>query len=127
MRLRDHDGDGMAEIDPGACEAVNVALTPGDVQNLSWSDNDTVVWETAPSAAEYHVYRGPVSELSLAKFGTCQDGIDANRTDTTLDDMTLPAAGDAFYYVISAEDSGGNEGTLGLASCVERSNFTPCP
>jgi hypothetical protein len=127
VRLRDHDGDGLAESDPGACEAENSALAPGDVANLRWSDADTLLWDAEPSASEYHVYRGPVSELSYLLFGTCQDGIDGDRTNTTLDDTTLPTTGDALYYVITAEDSGGNEGTLGLAGCVERSNFTPCP
>jgi hypothetical protein len=32
-----------------------------------------------------------------------------------------------FFYLVTAEDSGGQEGSLGQATCAERSNFTVCP
>ena len=78
-------------------------------------------------AAEYHVYRAPLSTLSYSAFGTCEDESDAIRTDTVLTDRDLPPAGDGFYYRITTEDGVGEEFTLGVGTCAERSNFSACP
>jgi hypothetical protein len=125
-RLRDFDGDGLAQRDPGSCEAANASLSPGDVAQLRWTDDDTLVWDAEPSAVEYHVYRGDVSALGYAYFGTCRDDLDTLRTDTSLLDTEDPLPGAATFYLITAEDGAGEEGTLGLATCAERSNFDTC-
>ncbi|MDH3629295.1 MAG: right-handed parallel beta-helix repeat-containing protein [Acidobacteriota bacterium] len=126
-RLRDWDGDGLAQNDLGPYEAHNTGLVPGDVANLFWSDSQTLEWDAAASATEYHIYRDFLGTLGYAAFGTCRDDLDGNRTDTLLSDGELPAPGTAFFYLISAEDGGGAEGSIGFATCVERSNFSVCP
>jgi hypothetical protein len=127
-RLRDFDGDGIAVNDCGAYEVENGNLVPGPVVNLRFDFNDfRLLWEPEPSAAEYHVYRDLLSNLSYASFGVCRDDLDGNRTDTRVEDLDEPLAGQGFFYLITAESLGGNEGTLGLAAAVERSNFSPCP
>ena len=129
-RLRDHDGDGMAESDCGAYEKANAALTPGEVTGVRWLDDvfkETLLWDAEPSAIEYHIYRQDVTTLSYSGFATCADGLDPDRTDTQLVDANTPSSGSAFSYLISAEDANGEEGTLGYAAAAERSNFTPCP
>ena len=83
-----------------------------------------------PSAAangEYHVYRLPTTALGYDLFGVCEDGLDVDRTDTELIDSAEPDSGVAWAYIITAEDAGGNEGSMGLATCTERSNFNACP
>ena len=78
-------------------------------------------------ADEYHVYRGDISMLGYENFGACEDKLDPLRTDTTFVDTELPSVGEGFFYVITAEDtSPGGEGTLGLATCVERSSLDTC-
>jgi hypothetical protein len=129
-RLRDHDGDGSANSDCGAYEKANTALAPGEVMNLHWPEDifkETLEWDAEPSAVEYHVYRQDPTTLSYADFATCADGLDPDRTDTQLVDTDVPAGGAVFGYLVTAEDAGGNEGTLGLSTGAERSNFTPCP
>ena len=89
-----------------------------------------LTWDATPGAAEYHVYRDLRSNLSYGNFGACRDDLDATRTDTQLTDASNPAAGQCFVYVIAADDlggPGGNEGTMGEAKCIERSNYAPCP
>ncbi len=125
-RGRDHDGDGLAQFDIGAYEQENTTLSPGPVANLRWLDHDTLVWDPVPVAVEYHVYRQPVTSLGYDSFGTCEDTLDTDRTDTELVDAGEPAIGATWTYLITADD-GGDEGTLGLATCTERSNFAPCP
>jgi hypothetical protein len=48
-------------------------------------------------------------------------------SDTALPDAELPAPGQGFGYLVTAENGAGSEGTLGYASAAERSNFGPCP
>jgi hypothetical protein len=125
-RLRDHDGDGLAESDIGAYELENTALSPADVANLRWTDARTLVWDAEPAATEYHVYRDDLANLGYDDFGACRDDLDGVVTDTTLDDNESPLSGQCFYYLITAEETGGEEGTLGLGTCAERSNFAAC-
>lgn len=126
-RLRDFDGDGLSRLDPGAFERENAVLTPGPVANLRWTGHVTLQWDAVVGAGEYHVYRATIASLGYGNFGTCRDDLDADRTDTVLTDFEAPASGAGFAYAISAEGGAGVEGSLGLASCAERSNFTPCP
>ena len=57
------------------------------------------------------------------------------RTELILTDTQIPAFGTGYFYLVTSEDAGTgggtpralHEGTLGYATCVERSNFAPCP
>jgi hypothetical protein len=139
-RLKDHDGDGLARLDMGAYERSNAALHPSEASNLRWMQGSATVltWDGAPGAIEYHIYRGAPSGLRTAPyayFGTCRDDLDTVRTDLVLTDTQLPAISTGFFYLVTAEDAGTGGGTprarhessLGYATCVERSNFAPCP
>ena len=134
VRLRDHDGNGIATIDPGAFERANGTLTPGDIANLRFTSKTTLTWNADPSglATEYHVYRGLRTDLSYGNFGACRDDLDANRTDLSLTDASTPTPGQCFAYAITAARPGAatqpeREGTMGLTRCMERSNVSPCP
>jgi hypothetical protein len=130
LRLRDHDGDGLARMDPGAYERANPALAPPAVGTLSWTGKATLGWPPAAGAVEYHVYRGLLSSLSYASFGACRDDLDGNLGDQTLADTEDPPPGAGFFYNLSADDTpgpGGAEGSLGAGACAERSNLAPCP
>ena len=126
-RLADYDGDGLARMDIGAYERPNPAPDPPEVTALQWIDWLTLTWSPVPGALEYHVYRAEVQSLSYGHFGTCRDDLDLDRTDTSLSDPTQPVAGTALGYVITAENASEDEGTLGWATCAERSRFAPCP
>jgi len=61
-------------------------------------------------------------------FGVCRDDLDAGgRTDTFLDDAEEPVPGAAFLNLITAEDVLGVEGSMGLGTQADRSNFGSCP
>ncbi|MCP3982299.1 MAG: right-handed parallel beta-helix repeat-containing protein [bacterium] len=126
-RLRDHDGDGLAQIDLGAYEMNNGTLLPREVTGLVWNTKSNAVWTAEPTAVEYHVYRGLLAELSYSHFADCRDTLDADRTDTALFDDQIPGPFEANVYVITAEDAQGRESTLGVGTSAERSNFAPCP
>jgi subtilisin family serine protease len=62
-RLRDHDGENLAQVDPGAYERENSAITPREVTGLVWTGKTTLEWNPQPTALEYHAYRAPLSTL----------------------------------------------------------------
>ena len=100
---------------------------PGDVPGERWVDKVTLEWGVVSCTTEYHIYRGPLTGLSSGDYGSCLDAIDPDRTDTTLLDTTFPDLGKGLFYLITAENSLGQEGTLGYASSGERPNLSPCP
>ena len=100
---------------------------PGTVENLRWADPVTLQWAGALAAVEFHVYRGDLDALSCSFFGECQDASDPNPTDRTFTDLALPGNGAGFFYLVTAEDEVGNEGTLGISVCGVRENSVPCP
>ena len=126
-RQLDFNGDGLAERDAGAYEHTNAALAPEVVSGLLWSDPETVTWTPVATAVEYHVYRQTQASLGYAATAVCRDDLDSLRTDTMLSDSEIPNSGEAFVYLITAEDGSGSEGSLGLATCTERSNLSACP
>ena len=126
-RGRDHDGNGFAHRDAGAYERANTELVPDDAGPVNFPEPDRLVWPALPNAARYHVYRDLVQNIGYAHFGTCVDSLDPNPLDTEFEDPDAPPAGGAWGYVITAESASGREGTMGYATCTERSNFAPCP
>ncbi len=126
-RLRDHDGDDLARIDPGAYERKNTAIAPQEVTGLIWTGPTILEWNPSITSTVYHIYRGDLSSLAYSSFGTCEDQLESTLDDTRLSDATLPSPGEALYYSITAENPFGRESSLGVGSCAERSNFDACP
>lgn len=126
-RLQDHDGDGLARVDMGACEAASPSLD--EVTNALWLGEQTLTWDPIlqiGAAVTYHVYRDTLSALAYSSFGSCRDDRDPDLTDTVLTDGETPPPGQAFFYLITAELGAVVEGSLGLGTCAERSNFNAC-
>ena len=126
-RLLDHDGDGLARVDPGAFERENPALTPHAIDGLAWTGRTTLAWSSDPAAVEYYVYRGLLSSLAYSDFGVCEDGLSIVHVEAALTDAGIPPSGDGFYYRITVEDAAGEESSLGNGTCAERSNPGACP
>ena len=121
-RLMDYHGDdGLATVDIGAYEH-RKTLTPGPVTGLVWTGAQTLAWDAEPSATSYHVYRDDLAVLGYADFGSCDTTLDPVTTET-LTDARHPAAGQGWFYLITADDDL-REGTLGDGTCAERSNYS---
>ena len=127
LRLRDYDGNGLAQLDMGAYEETNGTLMPGEVTGLRWTSRTNLTWDPYGAAALYHVYRGnlrgSVPRLSYGHFGACY----ASPATPGVSEPGPPDAAAGWFYLVTVENASGSEGTLGFASAAERSNFNPCP
>jgi hypothetical protein len=84
-----------------------------------------LVWPAERSTGVYHVYRGTLASLPALAFGVCW------RFDVPGElvvETATPAAGTGFFYLVTAENRLGEEGTKGYQSNgTERANAAPCP
>lgn len=99
-------------------------LPPREVPAIYFPNKTTMTWDPEPSVGAYEVYRGTVSTLPGA-FGSC---FASGLTSETAADSTTPTAGSGWFYLVTARNRIGEEGTKGYQSNgTERSNTAPCP
>ncbi len=97
---------------------------PGEVLGLRFADRDTLQWKPERSVGRYSVYRDLIGVLSSGVFGHClQSGLG----NATVDDATLPAPSQGFFYLVTAKNRLTEEGTMGRGSSTGRANNNPCP
>jgi hypothetical protein len=97
---------------------------PGEVQNQKWTNASTMTWDPEKSIGVYEVYRGLISGLP-GGFGAC---FQSALPGTTAADGTTPPIGDGWFYLVTAKNGLGEEGTKGYQTGgAERSNSLPCP
>jgi photosystem II stability/assembly factor-like uncharacterized protein len=97
---------------------------PGEVHNQVWASKTTMIWDHEPSLGTYNLYRDLISTLPGGFGGCLQSGI-ATESAT---DAALPAVGAGWFYIVTARNNLGQEGTKGFQSGgMERSNPAPCP
>ena len=97
---------------------------PGEVLNLMFSDETTLVWDTEQSVGDYGVYRGDVADLSGGGYGVC---LVSGVTATQAEDASTPDPGQCFFYLVTARNRIVEEGTMGSdSSGTGRANGAPC-
>jgi hypothetical protein len=95
---------------------------PGPVMGLNL-DSATLQWSPEPSAGVYEVYRGLMSSLP-GTFGTCFAG---NVSGPTITDASNPAAGQAYFYLVTVRNRLAEEGPKGYQSNgTLEGNPSPC-
>lgn len=98
---------------------------PGEVYELRFTDAVTLRWHAERSVGWYNLYRDLMSNVSTLGYGDCEQ-YDLT-TETTTDTDTVPVD-DGYFYLVTAENRLGEEGTKGFDSNdVERLNLLPCP
>ncbi len=98
---------------------------PGEVQDLRFADPATLEWHAETSAGTYSVYRDSSGMLTGGPFGACElTGI----AGTTASDGSSPGPGTSWFYLVTASNLLGEEGSLGAdGSGVQRIHPGPCP
>ena len=102
-----------------------------EVPGLRFVHAAGLAWDATAGAVTYNVYRGGIPGLTdndadgaAESYGAClQTGL----TLTTANDPAVPSIDQAFFYLITAANAGG-DGPLGFASNgALRPNTSPCP
>ena len=104
---------------------VSAYPSPGEVTGLRFSTQQMLRWDAETSRGVYNLYRDLVSNLPNLGYGFCEQ---TGLGDEMTTDFDVPLAGDAFFYLITAENRLGEEGTKGLKAdgVTERLGVT-CP
>jgi len=98
---------------------------PGEVRNLLFTDAVTLEWESESSVGVYNLYRDELSVLSVLGYGECEQYDLPGETATDTD--AVPVDG-GYFYLVTAENRLGEEGTKGADSAGgPRPNSDPCP
>jgi hypothetical protein len=98
---------------------------PGEVAGLLFLDSQTMVWSPDRAVGVYEVYRDPLSALASGATGACFAAGLASETTT---DASVPMPGNGYFYLVTARNRLGEEGTKGYRSGgLERPNPLPCP
>jgi hypothetical protein len=98
---------------------------PGETAGLIFLDHETLQWNAEKSAGVYNLYRDLMSNLSGLGYGDCQQQ-DIQGTSTS--DGGTPPLENGWFYLVTAENRVGEEGTKGYdGNGGERPNPAPCP
>ncbi len=110
----DDDNDSLA--DTLDCAPLDPSQgRPGEVAALDLQDHVTLLWTSLTLADGYDLSRGALSPLaSTQDYGAC---LATGLTQTVFSDLSIPAAGDGYLYLVRARDAGcGGPGTFGARS-----------
>jgi hypothetical protein len=101
-------------------------VPPGEVQGLRIrADRTTLEWSATGANIKYDLYRDLLTNLAGRQYGNCLQG---HIPGVTFSDASVPPARDGFFYLVTAEDRLGEEGTKGWDSTgARRANNAPCP
>lgn len=88
---------------------INVPEAAGD---LAFTDTQTMAWTATPNVSIYNVYRGSFGPGRLSFNHAC---LIPDLAAVTAPDTETPAAGQAFYYLVTGERNF-VEGTIGVSS-----------
>ena len=97
---------------------------PGEVLGLRFSDTTTLVWDPEKSVGVYDVYRDALAALSGGGYGTCWQ---QDLVGTTTTDPDVPGSGGGYFYLVTAENRLGEEGTKGSDSGGGPRGGAVCP
>lgn len=97
---------------------------PGEVPGLRFTDAVTLAWRPERSVGDYSLYRGLLSTLPGLGYGACAQQDLAGETATDTDPVPV---GDGFFYLVTASNRLGEEGTKGTDGNDATRGGTACP
>lgn len=97
---------------------------PGEVGQLVFTDNQTLAWSAEPSVGVYNLYRDLVANLGGLGYGNCEQ---QDLTSAGAVDAATPPPAATWFYLATAENRLGEEGTKGSDSTGAERLGTSCP
>ncbi len=125
----DADGDGRDNLSDCRPDDPTVFATPEEVSGLAFgADHITLSWDSAAptsgSGTVHQVLRGLVGELPVG--GASDSCVAPGTPASSLADASVPPDGEAFWYLVRAENACG-AGTYGSTSAGDPRAGTGCP
>jgi hypothetical protein len=103
----------------------NAYPPPGEALGLYFVDRTTLQWSPEKSVGTYNLYRDSLAELKTGSAGTC---LQVDLDDEQAVDGSSPPQGAGWFYLVTARNRLGEEGTRGRTSWgSERSRTNACP
>ncbi len=102
----------------------NAYPPPGEVSYMWFNDHDNMEWHAEKAGGPYNVYRDLMSSLAGLGYGQC---FDPGVTSTNDSDPGTPPSGDGWFYLVTAENRLGEEGTKGWHTSGAERLGTVCP
>ena len=97
---------------------------PREVNNLRFASHTGFNWLPDSAVGTYTVYRELIATLP-GNFGVC---FPPALTSTAANDISDPPVGAGWFYLVTARNRLGEEGTKGFRSSgAQRPNPSPCP
>jgi hypothetical protein len=98
---------------------------PGETLKLRFTAPQSLSWDAERSVGAYDVYRDAMTALAGGATGACFQ-LDVPSESAT--DASIPSDGEGFFYLVTATNRLGEEGTKGFrGGGAERPNSAPCP
>ena len=97
---------------------------PREVTGLTFDDARTLTWQPEGSGGPYRLYRDRLSELPGQNYGVCEQS--QITVESTIDDH-VPLPGEASFYLVTAGNLLGEEGSKGATSDGTPREGTVCP
>jgi len=97
---------------------------PGEVDRLTFTDEQTLAWIAEHAAGRYNLYRNTIASLPGLVYGDCEQQAIASNTTS---DTDTPASGSAFFYLVTVENRLHEEGIKGYdgAGTTRMGGFCP--
>lgn len=100
-------------------------VPPEEVLNQRFSSPTLMTWDPEPSVGVYDVYRGLTTGFSGGSYGSC---LQAGLTAASYTDSASPSSGQCWFYLVTAENRLGEQGTSGYLSDGSQRPITgACP
>jgi hypothetical protein len=102
----------------------NTYLLAGEVNGLLFLDKHQLQWDSEPSIGVYNLYRDLISNLSGLGYGTC---VQQYLTSTGASDSDPVPDDDGYFYIVTAENRLGEEGSKGFQNGGIERQGSVCP
>lgn len=97
---------------------------PGEIENVRFQSRVALLWDNDPSAGTYNVYRDAIPTLPAGAGACLQSAIQGASYIAS----ASPPAGTGWFFLVTAENMLGEEGTLGTGSGgIARASVASCP
>ena len=103
---------------------VTANAPPGNASGLIWLNKTDMEWNAGNAAVAYNVYRDNLNTLPGLGYGLC---FASEISGLGAQDLGIPTVGNAYFYLVAAENRLGEESSKGSDSAGATRGGNACP